>query len=1130
MKHRKSTTTILLWFGAVLSVPCVTSRGWAEDLDYLKHVKPLLQSRCYFCHGALKQNANLRLDTAALAIRGGDSGPAIVPGDPDNSELLRRVSSQDPAERMPPEHEGTPLSAEEIERLRKWIQAGAPHPADEQPEPDPRDHWAFRPIRRPAVPMVKNAGWVRNPIDAFVAWQHEQRGLTPQPEATRIELLRRLSLDLIGVPPTAEEIAAVEANPDPDWYERTVERLLDDPRHGERWARHWMDIWRYSDWWGLGEQLRNSQKHIWHWRDWIIESLNADVPYDEMIRQMLAADEIYPSDLDKLRATGFLARNFFLFNRHQWMDETVEHVSKAFLGLTLNCTRCHEHKYDPFPQSTYYQLRAFFEPYHVRLDVVPGEANVERDAIPRVFDAWPNEPTYRFVRGDEKNPDTSHVIRPAVPDVLGVALPEIEPIDLPTEAWQPQRRPWVIPAYIEEARRKLTLAERDLTKVRQRVTLVTAGGNPATVPSDTAASANGPPDRKPPLVVEKFETLDPARWQVFGGQWAQHSDGLEQTQDGPQRSVLRLRQKIPRDFDATFRFTLRGGSQWRSIGLSLDAAEGDPTQDSAQSYYEQIVYVSAYAGGSKIHAAYNAAGKWHYPPAPAVRMLPIQLNRCYTLRVQVRDRWINASINGVPVLACQTTQARRDGFIQLFTFDAIAVLHEFRIEELDNAVELLEPSSPLLQSEPVLEIDDLLAEQAVAEAAVAVARAELVELEARAKAWQAVWDGATESEQQSTRAAALRAARTLGVARAQHALAVALRDQRRAPPDKQEAAAKAVQSARETLTRAEASLDAEIQPTEKLEEFVGARWSPTRFRNSGADDPAPSFLPQSTGRRRALAQWITDPRNPLTARVAVNHIWNRHFGTPLVPSVIDFGRNGRPPTHPELLDWLASELIASGWSMKHIHRLIVQSATYRLSSSPRGAERNRALDPDNVFLWRRTPVRMESQIVRDSILSLAGVLEPSMGGPSVPPDKQADSKRRSIYFFHSNNERNLFLTTFDEAMVTECYRREQSIIPQQALAMTNSRLVLEHCGPIAERIAASLIALQSSSSDEAFVRQAFLILLARLPDEVERRDCLEALEAWRKLPEAGQDLAATKFAQTHLVWVLLNHHDFITIR
>jgi hypothetical protein len=315
-----------------------------------------------------------------------------------------------------------------------------------------------------------------------------------------------------------------------------------------------------------------------------------------------------------------------------------------------------------------------------------------------------------------------------------------------------------------------------------------------------------------------------------------------------------------------------------------------------------------------------------------------------------------------------------------------------------------------------------------------------------------------------------------------------------------------------------------------LPEFVGARWTPTRFLSSGADDPAPPFMPRSTGRRTALAKWVTDPGNTLTARVAVNHIWARHFGTPLVATVFDFGRKGQPPTHPELLDWLASELVESGWSMKHLHRLIVTSATYRLAGAGGAAEANAAKDPDNVQLWRRPPARLESQAVRDSLLSLADTLDPKVGGPSVLPAQQADSKRRSLYFFHSNNERNLFLTTFDEALVTDCYRREQSIVPQQALAMTNSRLVLDLSRPIADRVAKHLAASGRPADDETFARAAFLLLLAAEPSAKELAACARAVDEWRKLPEAGSGAAATAFARSNLVWVLLNHNDFVTVR
>ena len=439
-----------------------------EQVDYVKQIKPLLRERCSACHGALKQEGGLRLDTAELASKGGDSGAALTPNNAAESLLLKRVTATDKAERMPPLNEGEALTAEQVALLQRWIAAGAQGLPDEQPEADPNKHWAFQPITRPTVPDAKS-DWVRNPIDAFLHQRHQQHGIKPQPEAPRIVLLRRLHLDLIGIPPTFEEIAACEADTLPQWYELTVRRLLDDPRHGERWARHWMDVWRYSDWWGLGDQLRNSQKHIWHWRDWIVESLNADTPYDEMVRLMLAADELHPNDLSKLRATGYLARNYWLFNRPQWMEETVEHVSKGFLGLTMNCSRCHDHKYDPLDQTDYYRLRAFFEPYHVRLDIVPGEIDLAQDGVPRAFDGLPEEPTYLYIRGDERNPDKSKVITPGVPSILAFDELRIEPVSLPAESYQPERRPWVLEAYISAAKKRVEAAESDLKKSQEKV-------------------------------------------------------------------------------------------------------------------------------------------------------------------------------------------------------------------------------------------------------------------------------------------------------------------------------------------------------------------------------------------------------------------------------------------------------------------------------------------------------------------------------------------------------------------------------------------------------------------------------------------------------------------------------------
>jgi hypothetical protein len=899
----------------------------AESIDYLAKIKPLLAHRCYACHGALKQESGLRLDTAASAIKGGDSGPAVTPGDPASSLLIERVSATDVSERMPPE--GKPLEPEEIAALRAWIAENAKAPPDETPERDPRDHWAFRPIKRPTAPESSNSQGIRNPIDAFIAEKHRQRGLTPQAEAPREVLVRRLYLDLIGLPPTENELAQVDETAGESWYELLVDRLMNDPRHGERWARHWMDIWRYSEWWGLGDQLRNSQPHIWHWRDWIVESLNSNTPYDEMVRLMLAADELHPNDLDKLRATGFLARNWALFGRNLWMEETVEHVSKGFLGLTMNCAKCHDHKFDPIPQTDFYRLRAFFEPYHVRMDMVPGEPDLTRDGIPRVFDGVLDAVTYRFERGQESQPDKSTPIAPGVPEFLSQPGFAVQPVTLPKEAWQPERRTWVLETHKATAKKNLTSAE------------------------DAAAAAE-----------EKLQT--------------------------------------------------------------------------AEKELQELA----------------ASGSDNSPPETAQAALA----------------------------------------------DAKAALH-----------------AAILAAE--------------------VAQAEVLSVDARAEAMRAAWvkaddaggDPKLAAAETSLAAAAFKAERRAAVAQARRTVADIELRLLRSAADAKAGVEKELADAREALAKAERSAAAALTPEDRYTPLTGAKWTPTRFLTSTADDPAVSFPPQSTGRRTALAAWITDRRNPLTARVAVNHIWARHMGEPLVATVFDFGRNGSPPTQPELLDWLAAEFIDSGWDMKHLHRLIVLSSAYRMSSSVAGRESNLAKDPDNLCLWRRKPVRLESQVVRDSILWLAGTLDLARGGPPVLPAAQVESTRRSLYFFHSNNERNSFLTTFDEAGVKECYRRDQSIVPQQALALSNSRLVQDAALQIAQRLSQPVAPGDAPPDDREFIRRAFYVTLGIRANDDELRASSSALKAWRKLPREPKE-GSDDAARQNLIWALINHNDFVTVR
>jgi mono/diheme cytochrome c family protein len=915
----------------------------AGSVDYLKQVKPLLTARCVACHGSLKQAGGLRLDTAAAIRAGGDSGAAADPKDVSASVILERISDKDPATRMPPEGEGAALKPDEIALIRAWIAAGAVGPADEKPEADPREHWAFRAPVRPPVPSVKNSAWVRNPIDAFLAAELEKHSLQPQPAAERGLLLRRLYLDLIGLPPTRAQLTEFLNDKSPDAYERVVDQLLASKQYGERWGRHWMDIWRYSDWWGLGAQVRNSQKHIWHWRDWIIESLNEDLAYDEMVRLMLSADETHPDDLDKLRATGFLVRSYFLFNRNTWLEGVVEHTSKGILGLTMNCAKCHDHKYDPISQKDYYRFRAFFEPYQVRTDLLPGEADYEKDGLPRAFDGHPDAPTYLYVRGDEFKPLKDDPLSPGFPKLITPPGEwSITPVKLPQTAYQPGLRPWIYENQIH-------LAELQIK---------------------------------------------------------QAGDALKSAEQ-----ALAAAEKMVK----------------KPAGKAKDAAQLDALLDD----------------NAKLGKPTKAA-----PPKPA------------------------ASATGT---AAAPTPS---------------------LAELRLAV-------------------------VAAEKTLAAAEAALPVVKARHRADGLRADGKSPEFKQAADAACI-AERKLGVAKAAQLLAENELRLLREGETKKLGNDKRVKESTDALKKAEELLAA--KPDGKYTPLPGALKA---FESSTEteDERRKPFPTSSTGRRTALAKLLTDRNNPLTARVAVNHIWTRHMGKPLVPTMFEFGRKGTPPTHPELLDWLAIEFMDRGWSMKQLHRLIVTSNAYRMSSSADGAELALKSDPDNLYYWRMNPIRVEAQVVRDSLLHLTGELDLTLGGANIDPTAQEFSKRRSLYFTHSHNTHHRFLTMFDDADVLECYRRDQSIVPQQALALANAKQAIE----ASEKLTAQLEALPDAKDEDAFIREAFRTILCCEPNADELAACRDALADWRKLPLPTGISKQTR-ARTNLVHALLNHNDFVTVK
>jgi hypothetical protein len=862
----------------VLAVGCLS--GQPADL-YRDQVQPLLKRACLGCHNEKVRQGGLDLSTREALLRGSQHGPVIVAGKPEDSQLYKLIAHvSEPG--MP--FKGAKLPADEIKLLAEWIRQGAPYgepvaDAEGVKIDDAQKHWAYRAPVRPQIPEVRDAKWSRNPIDAFIAAEHQKRGLTPVREADRRVLLRRVYLNLIGLPPTPQDFVAFLSDKSANAYEKVVDRLLASPRYGERWGRHWLDIWRYSDWYGWRKQnqVRYSARHIWRWRDWSIESLNKNKPYNRMIEEMIAGDEIAPADPDVVRATGYLARNWYMFNRNVWLQDAVEYTSASFLGMTMKCARCHTHKYDPIPQVDYYRLRAYFEPHDVRTDRVQGQADTMKAGLARVYDADDAKPTYRFIRGNENNPDTSIALQPGIPRLFGMPDPKIEPVPLPIDAYFPDGRSFVPADLLAQARAAIEKAEADLRKAQEK------------------------PEPEP-LIGAAAKQLEAAR-----------------------AALPALEARIKADL----------------------AAMASPVAGDAEQLAEEA------------------------------------------RKLERRANFIKAEA------------------------DLIAGRYEFDLAKTDE----------------------------------------------------------------------------------------------------------------KKLSRA----------TTKLEAAVKALKEPTE----GYTPIGPKYPVTSTGRRLALACWIASKDNPLTARVAINHIWLRHFGKPLVPTVFNFGLSGKPPSHPELLDWLAAEFMDRDWDMKAIHRLIVTSRAYRMESSAASTDAPQAkIDPDNVYLWRMNVRRMEAEAVRDSVLALAGKLDLTMGGPEIEETKGHEVYRRSIYFRHAPDLQMDMLKVFDVASPNECFARSESIVPQQALALANGPLTLAMARTIASQLTLSV-------RGDAFIPAAFHRILGRAPSAIESRESMTylgeqaelyrdpaKLTPFRSGPEAAVKPASdpAQRAKESLVHVLLNHNDFVTIR
>ncbi|MDZ4851213.1 MAG: DUF1549 domain-containing protein [Pirellulaceae bacterium] len=925
MKH-----SIIAFWPSMLLISTVVS---AQETDrYEKQIKPLFTEKCITCHGALRAEAELRLDAIQFIRAGSESGSIVTSEGKKASKLLERVSSKDPDLRMPPEEAGTALTEVQIDLLSKWIDANLEGPAEEPYLESFSEHWAYQKIVRPKVPEIASEN-LPNPIDRFVqAAQQEKHVRSLQPASDAV-WLRRIVFDVTGLPPSVEEIQRFTESTSPHKRGAIIDEMLARPSYGERWGRHWMDVWRYSDWDGYKAELRSSQRHIWHWRDWIVESLNANKPYNEMIVDMLSADELAPQDLDRLRATGFLARNYHKSNRNIWLDATVEHTAKAFLGMTLNCAKCHDHKYDPIPQTAYYQFRAIFEPHRIRTDQLAGFPDIEKEGIPRAFDADPAVDTFLLVRGNEKNPDKERHIDPAAPEFLNLPF-DYEPVELPIESYYPELSPLVRSNVLTA---KLKAEKNAIAKLN------------ALLRKEEDNSANN--------------------------QSSEEAKKLEE---------------------------ILAGIEFATSEVKLAIAD-------------RISTVARYA----------AEEAKYLPSGPVTK-------------TNDTEQESNDDPSSAKSLA-------REAAVSEHGYQRVKGSHDVLLKQraFDSAVQSKEPDA-------------------------------------------------------AKKSAAIKTAET------------------------------GLDKAKESFEKIAVVLESDSVDYTRL---------------------GPELPRQSTGRRSALAKWLVHADNPLTARVAINHIWLRHFGTPLVENTFDFGMSAPKPQMLELLNWLAAEFVSSGWDMKHIHRLILESNVYATSSDDGNQvayRDNTAQDRENATLWRADVRRLDAEEVRDSLLSTANVLDETLYGPDIDFMAGDTVMRRSLYFRHAYEKQMPMMVLFDAASPNECYRRKPSLVPQQALALANSSLARRLAKQLADNAFRTVTAEHSTEDPPttAFVDRLFQATLGRAATTDELKTCEAYLASQtkllsdptsltrfsdEKLPDTS-DVSPEERARQSLAIVLFNHHEFVSIR
>ncbi len=1020
------TCLLLLFVLAVCAVPTAAD----EAVDYARDVRPILAQHCFKCHGPDEQKSGLRLDSVRGAIEGGYSGTAIAPGKSGESLLVKAITGADDIMAMPPE--GPRLSDAQFALIKKWIDAGAKAPADDAPAPSASrrksDHWSFQPVARPEIPAPRPVGdpTVRNPIDAFVVARLARDGLAPSPEADRITLIRRASLDLTGLPPSPAEVDEFLTDRGDGAYERLVDRLLASPHYGERQARHWLDLARYAD---SNGYTNDNPRTIWKYRDWVINALNRDMPFDQFTIEQFAGDMLPGATTDQIVATGF-HRNT-LQNEEGGTDpeefrveavvDRVATTGSVFLGMSLGCARCHDHKYDPVSQRDFYQMFALMNGADEPMMPIPTPEQAERET--------------------------------ELAAQVAAAQATLKQYEVETttarEAWEQQFAGKLsIEWKLLDASEFTATGGTTLTKLPDQ-SILPGGERPTT--DVYTVTASSPLDTVTGLRLEALT-----------------HESLPRTGPGRADNGNFVLSEVTLDV----------------AGETAAGADGAGADSSTQKVAWQ--YATADYAQEKYPASNLIDGKEKTGWAIHVVDTSPHINR--TAILVARDATDTAGRR----LQVELVQKHGKSFL---------LLGRFRLAVTSA------PANVLLLAEPV-----------------------------RAALAKAPTDRTPEEQ-------------TL----------VSEEYQKNDP--KRVELAKQLADAKSKLAKHKQS----ITTTLVMHEREKPRETHLLIRGEYLRDgpvvqpDVPSVLPPLPASEKApsrleLARWLVDPANPLVARVTVNRAWQQLFGRGLVETSNDFGLQGSLPSHPELLDYLASQLVAGGWSMKSLHKLIVTSATYRQASQ--GREDLEAADPENRLLGRQSRLRVEAEVVRDCLLAASGLLSHKVGGPSVfPPQpdgvmaltrsprewkvsKGEDRYRRGMYTYFWRSTPHPFLKVFDTPDGnTTCTRRDRANTPLQALTLLND----EACYEASRALAARVLAERSSATSSERIRHAFRLALSREPSDGERACLAELLadelsdvgvtsppETAKKdgTPAAGDDRLLA--AWTTVSRALLNLDEFMT--